>query len=92
VFKNLLKFFDADPDLGSGIFLTMDLGWKKFGFGINIPDPQHWYLHRKEKNIVTFDCLVGRFADPVQYGIRIRLFNWRPSKNVLILVRYTKIE
>jgi hypothetical protein len=25
----MLKFFDADP------------GWKKFGFGINIPDPQH---------------------------------------------------
>ncbi len=25
-----LKFFDADP------------GWKKFGSGINIPDPQHW--------------------------------------------------
>jgi|LakMenEpi03Aug12_release.lakeMendotaPanAssembly.Ray.scaffolds.fasta_scaffold6348261_1 hypothetical protein len=24
------KFFDADP------------GWKKFGSGINIPDPQHW--------------------------------------------------
>jgi hypothetical protein len=24
-----LKFFDADP------------GWKKFGSGINIPDPQH---------------------------------------------------
>jgi hypothetical protein len=27
----ILKFFDADP--GSG--------WKKFGSGINIPDPQH---------------------------------------------------
>jgi hypothetical protein len=25
----LLEFFDADP------------GWKKFGSGINIPDPQH---------------------------------------------------
>jgi hypothetical protein len=25
-----LKFFHADP------------GWKKFGFGLNIPDPQHW--------------------------------------------------
>jgi hypothetical protein len=25
----LLKFFGADP------------GWKKFGSGINIPDPQH---------------------------------------------------
>jgi hypothetical protein len=26
------KFFDADP------------GWKKFGSGINIPDPQHCIL------------------------------------------------
>jgi hypothetical protein len=26
----ILKFFDADP------------GWKKFGSGINILDPQHW--------------------------------------------------
>jgi hypothetical protein len=36
-----LKFFDADP--GSGIFLTLDPGWKKFGSGINIPDPQHLF-------------------------------------------------
>jgi hypothetical protein len=26
------------------IFLTLDPGWKKFGSGINIPDPQHWYI------------------------------------------------
>jgi hypothetical protein len=26
---------------GSGIFLTLDPGWKKFGSGINIPEPQH---------------------------------------------------
>ncbi len=37
----ILKFFDADPDSGLGIFLTLDPGWKKFGSGINIPDPQH---------------------------------------------------
>jgi hypothetical protein len=39
----MLKFFDADPDLGSGIFLTLDLGsgMEKFGSGINILDPQH---------------------------------------------------
>jgi hypothetical protein len=24
----MLKFFDADPVPGSGIFLTLDLGWK----------------------------------------------------------------
>jgi hypothetical protein len=27
-----------------GIFLTLDPGWKKFGPGINFPDPQHWDL------------------------------------------------
>ncbi len=45
-----LKFCDSDP--GSGIFLTLDPGWKIrildpgcFGSGINIPDPQHcWRL------------------------------------------------
>jgi hypothetical protein len=29
----ILKFFDADVDSHPG--------WKKFGSGINIPDPQH---------------------------------------------------
>jgi hypothetical protein len=37
----ILKFFDADP----GISLTPDPGWKKFGSGINIPDPQHCLKH-----------------------------------------------
>jgi hypothetical protein len=29
---------------GSGIFFTLDPGWKNSdpGSGINIPDPQHW--------------------------------------------------
>ncbi len=35
----ILKIFDADP--GSGIFLTLDPGWKRFGSGINIPYQQH---------------------------------------------------
>jgi hypothetical protein len=41
----ILKFFDADP--GSGIFLTLDpgSGMEKFGTGINIPDPQHWFTY-----------------------------------------------
>jgi hypothetical protein len=41
----ILRFFNADPDPGSGIFFTLDPG---FGMedsdprsGINIPDPQH---------------------------------------------------
>jgi hypothetical protein len=42
IFKvKILEFFDPDP--GSGIFLTMDLGWKNSDLesGISIPDPQH---------------------------------------------------
>jgi hypothetical protein len=35
----LLKFFDAVP--GSGMKKNSDPGWKNFGSGINIPDPQH---------------------------------------------------
>jgi hypothetical protein len=36
----ILKFFDADSDPGSEIFLTLDPGWKNsdLGSGINIPD------------------------------------------------------
>jgi hypothetical protein len=33
----ILKFFDADPKS----WIVSDPGWKKFGSGINIPDPQH---------------------------------------------------
>ncbi len=38
-----LKFYDVDP--GSGIFLALDpgSGMEKFGSGINIPYPQHWF-------------------------------------------------
>jgi hypothetical protein len=36
----ILKFFDADTDSGSGIFLTLDPGWEIFGSGLNIPDPE----------------------------------------------------
>jgi hypothetical protein len=32
-----IKFFDADPDPGYRISLTLDPG-----SGMNIPDPQHW--------------------------------------------------
>jgi hypothetical protein len=39
-----LQLFDADPDPGSEIFLTMDpgSGMEKFVSGLNIPDPLHW--------------------------------------------------
>jgi hypothetical protein len=38
----ILKFFDADPDQGSGIFLILDPGMEKIRVrDKNIPDPQH---------------------------------------------------
>ncbi len=39
----MLTFFDADPDPGFEIFLTLEPGWKNSdpGSGINTPDPQH---------------------------------------------------
>jgi hypothetical protein len=37
----ILKFFDADSGSGMEKIRIRDLGWKKFGSGINIPDPQH---------------------------------------------------
>ncbi len=42
-FWDKIHLFDADPDPGSGIFVTLDSGWKIFGpgYGINIPNPQH---------------------------------------------------
>ncbi len=48
----ILKLFDLDPNPGSGIFLTLDLGsgMEKFRSVINIPDPQHCmyrYLFQK---------------------------------------------
>jgi hypothetical protein len=39
----ILKFFDADPDPGTGIFFNPVFGMKKFGSGMNIPDPQQCY-------------------------------------------------
>jgi hypothetical protein len=32
----ILKFFDADPDPGYGIFLTLDPGWKNLDPGSGI--------------------------------------------------------
>jgi hypothetical protein len=37
----ILKLFDADPGSGIQDGKISDPGWKTFGSGINIPDPQH---------------------------------------------------
>jgi hypothetical protein len=44
----ILKFFDADPGMGSGSFLTLDPGWKKFGSGIWDKHPGSATLLKKE--------------------------------------------
>jgi hypothetical protein len=36
----ILKFFDEDSDPGSGIYLTLDPGWKN-----SDPDPHLWLQH-----------------------------------------------
>ncbi len=44
----ILKFFNGNPDPGSGIFFTLNPGSAMKnsdpGSGINIPDPLHWIL------------------------------------------------
>jgi hypothetical protein len=39
----ILKFFDEDLGSGMETVRIRDPGWKKVGFGINIPDPQHCF-------------------------------------------------
>jgi hypothetical protein len=39
--SKILKFFDADLDLGSGIFLTLDPGSRMERFGSEIRDKHH---------------------------------------------------
>jgi hypothetical protein len=55
----ILKFFDADadPDPGSGNIFDPGSGTEKFGFGINIPDPQH--------------CTSGYFSPRAQAKMRL---------------------
>jgi hypothetical protein len=54
----ILKFLEADPDPGSEIFLNLDPGLKKFGSGINIPDPQHCFLlHANTVNLSSLAML-----------------------------------
>ncbi len=40
----ILKFFDADPGSGMETVRIRDPGWKKVGYGINIPDPQPCFI------------------------------------------------
>jgi hypothetical protein len=40
--RDPVPFCPLDPGWDPGIFLTPNPGRKKFGSGINIPDPQYW--------------------------------------------------
>jgi hypothetical protein len=46
----ILKFFDADPGCPDPDLVNPGSRMKKSdqGSGINIPDPQHWFLYRNE--------------------------------------------
>jgi hypothetical protein len=61
----IVEFFDADPDPGFGIFLTLDPGSRKgkLGSGINIQDPQNWpRLNLPYGNISICYFLCSRFG------------------------------
>jgi hypothetical protein len=57
----ILEFFYADP--GSRDGKNSDPGWKKFGSGINIPDPQHC-------------CLQHRFGITAQVVLALYYYLW----------------
>jgi hypothetical protein len=66
---NIPKFFYADPDLGSKIFLTLNprFGMEKFGCGKNIPDPQHCifkisYLPSKKIKIMVLQLSCASYS------------------------------
>jgi hypothetical protein len=40
----MLNFFVVDPGSGASLILDPGSGMEKFGSGINIPDPQHWFF------------------------------------------------
>jgi hypothetical protein len=56
--------------------LTLDPGWKKFGSGIHIPDPDHWTvfgkgktkMHRQAKQTGPEGALLIEFAAAVSWN------------------------
>ncbi len=56
----ILKFFDVVSDPES--FWPWIRDWKKFGSGINIPDPQHWYWQIKKINKSTLEKFWSRIG------------------------------
>ncbi len=83
-----LKYLDsfmADPDPGSGVFLTLDpgSGMAKFGSGINIPDPQHCFF--------TFLFLLGlRFRKP--FCFLIQQFTLSYTSHFKVYLKYIPLS
>ncbi len=69
-----LKYLNSWCGSGSGIFLTLDPGWKNLdpGSGISIPDPKHWFLF--------FLMLVKSYTIRLMH-IRVRLARCKTSSN-----------
>jgi hypothetical protein len=57
----MLKFSDADPGSGMEKIRIVDLGMEKIGSGINIPDPQHWFLLELSSFKLNQRVLYGSF-------------------------------
>jgi hypothetical protein len=64
----ILKFFDSDADPESGIFLTLDPGWKKFRTGILGKHPGSATL-QFTKNYRTFTQTIVIKLSKIWFGI-----------------------
>jgi hypothetical protein len=49
----ILKFFDANPDPGSGILVTLDPGWKILGSGIRDKHPESATLPSRKFRLLS---------------------------------------
>ncbi len=77
----------------------MDPGWKKFGSGINIPDPQHWYFRTSRTEKVNL-CSVPKpnyesmsvkthLGDEYLTGVGRYSSEKSQSKNRIKMLKYT---
>ncbi len=70
-----------------------DPGWKKFGSGINIPDPQHWHLHESDLgnrliHILKVNPVNNELAFANQETKKITVLVKKNGKNIgMILMR-----
>ncbi len=58
------KFFDAGPGSGFKKNRIRDPDWKKFGYRINIPDPQHCKIYLNCEEVLSCGAVINRVGDP----------------------------